>query len=138
MNDNRHNWNFAPNAESDEFTAHNLAVPNGIHQASELTIANKLDFHIKFLVDSFFKHGHGMGFMLGAYLGLVCTSMENIKMVPRPPFIFQGSVVSADPTADPIRKLSMYCSGRGAHAGRAILKEIVYAVSNIGNPRKPG
>ncbi|GER47045.1 conserved virulence factor C [Striga asiatica] len=100
-----------------------------------LTIAKKLTS----ISNSFFKHGHGIGFMLGVYLDLVCTSMENIRMVPRPPFIFPGSVVSQAavtgyPTADPIRKLRMYRVGEVVHAGRFILKEIVYAVNNIGNP----
>ncbi|GER29284.1 gamma-glutamyl phosphate reductase [Striga asiatica] len=105
LNDSRANgWHyFAPNDEADTFSAHNLCAPRVSYGPV------------------YYKHG--LGLMFHTYLDIVCTAMENINHLNRPPFLIRKAhdtqaMVNQYAVASAISKIHLYT--RENLNGRAI------------------
>ncbi|GER47115.1 ribosomal RNA small subunit methyltransferase H [Striga asiatica] len=116
-------WDFAPNVDAYNFTVHFLGKPNSQH--GQVPTA----FTDGDMVQMYHFHGHNLGFLFETYLDLVCTVMHNVRRS-----VVAEETVTQFADQNSIIKLRLYRMIRGIHVGRAILKEIVYAVDNLGNP----
>ncbi|GER29279.1 4-alpha-glucan branching enzyme GlgB [Striga asiatica] len=106
---------------------------------NNMSVRQKNLHHIKFLLSSYYKHEHELGYMFHAYLNIVCTAMERINNLSRPAFMFSGASVTAgmvDQYQDQtfIKKIRLCRVQSGNLTGRAIMKEVVFRVSRTGNP----
>ncbi|GER29278.1 2-succinyl-5-enolpyruvyl-6-hydroxy-3-cyclohexene-1-carboxylate synthase [Striga asiatica] len=101
---------------------------------NNMSVRQKNLHHIKFLLSSYYKHGHELGYMFHAYLNIVCTAMERINNLSRPAFMFSGASVTAgmvDQYQDQtfVKKIRLYRVQSENLTARAIMKKVVFRIS---------
>ncbi|GER47114.1 60S acidic ribosomal protein family [Striga asiatica] len=116
---------FVPNVDVDNFGAHFLGKPNGHSSNTDSNNGDMVQmYHL--MSETVRKRLAELDSCL-RHLDLVCTAMHNVRRS-----VVAKEIVTQFADHNLIIKLRLYRVIRGIHA--VILKEIAYAVDNLGNP----